>query len=392
VRAVAIVSKQLQQRFGFLHAKRSQSIFRAVAGLIHGGRLWLTGLGRDLPGSSSDKHRIKAADRLLGNSSLQAELPALYRAFAEFLLERIARPILFVDGTDISTKVCELRAALWFDGRALIVYSEAHSIGRDQNPDVHREFLRHLAKVLPAHCKPILVTDAGFHYPWFDEVLRAGWDFVGRIRNRTTILVDGKWQPNKTLHRRAHNQAQNLGELRFNQRHERTYRFVLSKKRRSKNRAARTLRGTISQDVADKRYTAAAREPWLLATSVNGENARTVVKMYAGRMQVEESFRDSKSHRIGWSLSSSRSRPERVAVLLFLAALATVIVHVAGVAAEKLNLQRQFQANTTRKHRVLSVFFLGWRVLQTDTELPAYEIHAALLELSRIGMGPLAHA
>lgn len=388
MRAVTIVRHHLKRRFEFLHAKRAQSLFRAVTGLVRGGRLWLTGLGRDLPGSSSDKHRIKAADRLLGNASLQAQLPILYGAFAQFLLARIRRPVLFVDGTDISTKVCELRAGLWFDGRALILYSEAHPIGKDQNPSVHRTFLRNLAKVVPAHCRPILVTDAGFHYQWFDEIQRLGWNFIGRIRNRTSILFDGKWLPNKTFHHRARGQAQDLGHLCFNKAHERLYRFVLAPKRRSKHRAIRTLRGTISQDVKDKRCTSAAREPWLLATNLTREGAKTVVQMYARRMQVEESFRDSKSHRLGWSLSSSRSSPERVAVLLFVAAIATVIVHAVGLAAEKIHLERGFQANTTRRRRVLSLFFLGSRVLQTDTPLPAAGIHAALMRLVRIAAGP----
>ncbi|XXF08310.1 transposase [Pseudomonas sp. D2-3] len=38
--------------------------------------------------------------------------------------------------------------------------------------------------MLPDQCVPILVTDAGFHRPWFQAVEAKGWYYVGRVRNR----------------------------------------------------------------------------------------------------------------------------------------------------------------------------------------------------------------
>ena len=43
-------------------------------------------------------------------------------------------------------------------------------------------FLAHLRAVLPVGCAPILITDAGFRGPWFREVERYGWDWIGRVR------------------------------------------------------------------------------------------------------------------------------------------------------------------------------------------------------------------
>lgn len=80
-----------------IHAKQWSALWRAVTGLIQGGQLWLTALGRSLPGATTDKHRIKAADRLLDNPALQRALPKLYAGLAAMLLRRIRRPIILID-------------------------------------------------------------------------------------------------------------------------------------------------------------------------------------------------------------------------------------------------------------------------------------------------------
>jgi hypothetical protein len=53
----------------------------------------------------------------------------------------------------------------------------------------------------------------------------------------------------------------------------------------------------------------AAREPWVLATSIN-LSAHKVIRKYATRMQIEECFRDLKAPRQGWSLDYVRSETE----------------------------------------------------------------------------------
>ncbi len=52
------------------------------------------------------------------------------------------------------------------------------------------------------------------------------------------------------------------------------------------------------------------REPWLLVTSLPARQslARRVVNLYAKRMQIEEAFRDLKSHRFGMGFEDSRTR------------------------------------------------------------------------------------
>ena len=383
MRAIYSVVRELFACFSFLHAKQRGALLRAAKGLISGGRLSLTGLGRHLPGKTTEKHRIKAADRLLGSSPLQTQLVALYRAFAHWMLQGIHRPVLLVDLTGLTPRTFELRVALAFDGRALPLYSEVFAEGFERYPPIHREFLGRLATVIPSWCKPILVTDAGFHYPWFDAVRALGWDFVARIRNSTMVHVADEWVSNKHLYSQANDQNQDLGEVLVGKNRTRCWHMILSKKPISKHRVRKKSRGKSGQPRADNSYTNSAREPWLLATTLQ-TSASSVVATYSTRMQVEECFRDSKSHRLGWALTDARSRIPRLAVLLFVGAIATSLVNAVGVAAEKLKFHRHFQANTTTHRRVLSFFFLGRRVLETHTRISSHAIRTALADIRRI--------
>jgi hypothetical protein len=117
------------------------------------------------------------------------------------------------------------------------------------------------------------------------------------------------------------------------------------------------------RDYGCERQKRAAREPWILATSLTAW-AKKVVTMYALRMQIEETFRDTKSHRFGIALSHARTRStSRADMLVLLAAYAHVLYMLLGLAAEEAGLQRRFQANTVSNRRVLSLALLGRLVL-----------------------------
>ena len=107
--------------------------------------------------------------------------------------------------------------------------------------------------------------------------------------------------------------------------------------------------------------------PWLLATSLphhRGAGAR-IKRIYAQRMQIEETIRDLKSHRFGFALRYARTkRAERLEALLLVAALASFLLWLLGLAAADRQWTRHFQANTERRRPVLSTVFLGqelWR-------------------------------
>ena len=97
-------SSLLQRWFGgntpFMHRGRQVSLLAAVEGLLCGGTLTLTHLGRSLRGAAHAKHKIKRIDRLLGNGHLQRECRQVYAALARRLLRGVRRPVIVVDWSD----------------------------------------------------------------------------------------------------------------------------------------------------------------------------------------------------------------------------------------------------------------------------------------------------
>jgi hypothetical protein len=306
------------------------------------------------------------------------------------LLRRIRRPVILIDWTGGgSSAFYILCATLCFRGRALPLCSRTFPVKRKCSPKAQHEFLEELVGLIPRHCCPILVTDAGFHTEWFDAVRSVGWDFIGRLRGRKKALRDGRLVPIEELHALAGKRPMCLGTCFLKSLRNKTprpFRFVLSAKPKVKGRHRITTLGTKGRNTADRQRSAAAREPLLLVTSLP-QRARVIVATYRTRMQIEETFRDLKSHRYGWSLEDVRCRtPARVDVLLLVAALATVAMHMLGLAARQLRLDHGIQANTQRKRPVFSTFFLAKLLIPRgrSAEIPDRLLNAALAQLRQI--------
>jgi len=377
VRSIEILREKLSNDFNFLHSRRQHSLWHAVDALMVGGRLWLTALGRDMKGPAREKHRIKAADRLLGCSAIQENLVTMYRALAAWLLRGSPRPVLLVDWTACGHEHFVLRVGVPFGGRSILLYGIVVPREKQENRALQGEFLKTLATIIPSHCRPVIVTDAGFHRHWFEQVAALNWDYIGRIRGNFHVTLKGKKAHFSKLFTRARSRPVDLGlaEVGANRRDQR--RLVLSSKPKPKGRRRLTRNGERGRRDSDITAAAGAKEPLLLVTSLTCA-AYKVVTTYATRMQIEESFRDLKSHRYGCAFSCSKSRdPRRVAVLMMIATLTCIAWFVVGRAAENCKLQRHFQANTIRDRRVLSLLTLGRRIVQTATRIPIPDLRAA---------------
>lgn len=379
---ISLLEKWLQRNTRFMHQKRAGSLEAAVEGLLRGGRLRLTQLGRALNGSARPKHKIKRVDRLLGNRHLHLERARIYQAVARWLLSGVARPVIVVDWSD-----CEpghqwlmLTAALVVGGRAIPVYEEVHRLSGYNSPGTHRRFLKALAGVLPGECRPILITDAGFRGPWFRAVEQLGWDWIGRVRNRIKVCMDGSdaWCFTTALYREATHRVCHLGWCQLS--HKRPYGahlYLVKVSRRGRGRPVKRHGAGVTAQRFRKLY----KDPWLVATSLPHEAGmgRRVMKLYAKRMQIEETFRDLKDERwaFGMALARSSSRARRE-VLLLIATLATLQLWLVGLAATARGWMRHFQANTERRRAVLSVIFLAREVLKH----PGYALEYAELKTS----------
>jgi hypothetical protein len=183
MRATRLLDNFLGKHCQGVHKKRMTALLTLTAALTTGKKLSVTGLGRAICNHTATKHNIKRADRLIGNAALHQDRTLIYHAMAKLIIGQQRRPVILIDWSDLSADggFHLLRASVPVDGRALTVYEETHHQRYNANPRVQQRFLQRLKAVLPPHCHPIVVTDAGFRTPWFRAVQALGWDFVGRV-------------------------------------------------------------------------------------------------------------------------------------------------------------------------------------------------------------------
>jgi hypothetical protein len=344
----------------FMHAARLAAVMKVVEGIIKGDRLSPATIGRNLPGLARPKHGIKSVDRLLGNAHLARDRRSIFRAAGHRLLSGCSQPVVLIDWTQSGGAHQALVAAVPIGGRAMPVYIEVHPLKKLGNVAVETRFLAALKAVLPEECRCIIVSDAGFKGPFFQAVRDLGWDFVGRVRGTTkAISSNGQKISKEQFYARASTTAADLGTFGLFVKQRIPCRLLLVRKRRRPGRKRPPPKCKEERELRQS-----ALDPWLLATSLPERDADFIVSVYAKRMQIEETFRDAKSHRFGWSLGTVRlSTPQRMAALLALAAIALIVVTLIGMAAERSGAHRAYQANTATR-RVLSFFALACAILR----------------------------
>lgn len=380
---VKLLHKQLQKN-GSIHKKRLSSLFDIVETAMQTQYVTLTGLGRRLPSSAKIKHKIKKVDRLLGNKHLQQERIEIYKQLSRRLIGKRKTPHIIVDWSPIAegSQYYLLRASLAHKGRAITTYEECHPNSKNANAKVHKEFLNTLKEILPSHSQPIIITDAGFRNSWFNQVAEQGWHWIGRVRHNTFYQVVNTllWQRVTSLHAKATGQAKQLGEVLLARANPLNCYFYLYK-RETKGRQKKTLFGEICRQSTSLKCAKRGREPWLIASSMNSP-ANIIIKLYGKRTQIENSFRDTKNQRVGFSLNDTGTRNiERLNILLMIVYIASIGLWFIGQCAKENKQHYQFQANTVKDRDVLSNIYLGWQILfSAENLLTNSEIKATLVK------------
>jgi predicted small integral membrane protein len=361
--AQRIIQDLLQTECGAIHAKRRATLALMVqASCI--GHLSLIGISRRLDTATALRHRVKRCDRLLGNLHLSHEKLDVYRAMAQRILIGNPRPAIVIDWSDLSADRSQhlLRAALVVKGRAVVLYEEVHPMKQYGSPRVHERFLKQMRALLPQHSRPILITDAGFRAPWFKLCNRLKFDWVGRIRNRDMVRAHARadWVGCKALYAGATTTPQDLGAFEYVRSNPVACRLVLYKKPDC-HRQAKTAFGKRARCRHSLKQAKTQTEPWLLAASpgLTELDARAMVDLYSGRMQIEQSFRDVKNPRWGLGLSLSQTtRSDRLAILLLIGALAMFALWLIGLAAQARGYRVNF-GSRAREASTLSVISLA---------------------------------
>ena len=385
----SLIDTHLKRLCQGLHKTRTAALLIVTIACVRGKKLSVTGLGRAIKSGTDEKHNIKRADRLIGNTGLNHDRKQIYKAMAKLIIGQQMRPIVLVDWSDLSADgyFQVLRASLPIGGRALTLYEEVHPENRLGSTKIESRFLETLQELLPNGSRPILVTDAGFHTPWFKAIRNLGWDFVGRVGGHIMITphLENKWVRVEHVFATATARARYIGYRDIAKSNPMKCHAYLLKKRKV-GREMKTVFGSRSNAQQSNKHAKRERTPWLIITSLEGGASltRKVMKIYRARMQIEESFRDIKNSRWGLSLDEAKSySTERYENLLLIGALATFAIHLVGQAATLNNLQRKFQANTVVTRNILSTFFLGCRVLlKNPTRFRREDIEQALHALS----------
>ena len=398
MRTIEIVSRVIRDCKDYMHLARWQRLADLSSAALNGQALALTQLALGSASKTTVRHRVKAVDRLLGSASFAAEHLDIYRTLAARWLTGASPLLIVVDWSSLSADMHWhwLRASVVVEGRSMTLYEEVHPRRHLAAYAVHRRFLERLACVLPAQsCAPVVLTDAGFRGTWFALIKAQGWHWVGRVRNREHVcrvtsseqrIADKKsprWFPAKELYASASATSEDLGLFDSTRSRPNRCRFVRVK-RLSKARTRRYASGKAHCNSQSKKLSAAAREPWLLSCSLGLAHlsAEAIVQLYAQRMKIEQSFRDTKNERLGLGLTRSRSHgQQRLEALLLIGHIAGIAKRLIGEAAKSMQLQLELISRKQAKHHhraEISVLTLATRVIANPTLM------------QRIG-DPLAH-
>lgn len=383
--ATTILNKILPIVSPNMHKTRRKALSACVLSLAQGSLCTVTSIGRGIQSKAYEKHRIKRSDRLLSNSNLRREALSIYAYICQlFIIQR--RPIISVDWSDLDARgqYFLIRASTAFEGRSITLYEEVHDKSTKEKPITHQKFLQVLKALLPVKAKPIIVTDAGFKTPWLDEVLKQGWDYVGRVRKPRKYydITHNTWHCISTLYPKASCVPMSL-ELTHRNSSPITSQFVLYKSS-YKGRQSITQKGQKRKSGTSLKAARGAKDPWLLISTlpVNRHFAKRCVKIYETRMQIEEGFRDLKSRRFGLGFELSYTfKIERLINLMLLTTLAAVLLILLGKVIELSGYAKRFQVNTIRKRRILSHFYLGKRAVMTRFQISKNEWRDGIRQL-----------
>ncbi|WP_289347336.1 IS4 family transposase [Pantoea stewartii] len=355
-----------QDALGSFHKYRQSALVDATVALIKGASLTLTRIGRFLPGQAQVKNKIKRVDRLLGNESLQKDIPMIFKSIISMLTSKLSLCVIAVDWSGYpSQEYHVLRASLICDGRSIPLLSHIVPSSKQNSSEIQKGFLNALAETIKPETKVIVITDAGFRNAWFSHIKSLGWDFVGRIRGNTQLQLNNNgegWL--RTGEIIAGDRPEYLGEGTLSQSTPCDGRFCFETAK-PKGRKHKRARCRIRRSKQVRCGRSAAKEPWLLFVSSAEFKPREIMKLYSRRMQIEQNFRDEKSERFGFGLRASYSRSAgRIQVLSLLATLSTIVLWLLGFHAENKGLHLRYQANSIKSRRVISYLTLAKNILR----------------------------
>lgn len=367
-----------------------RTLWQASASLILSRQLSISTIGRLLSRESKVKHNIKCIDRLFGNKSLFRNRHVFYQEICRRLVVS-NNPLISIDWSGLS--YCGgyyiLRASLSAKGRSVTLYEEVHTRKYCTNLMVHKKFLEKLKELLPSKCKPIIITDAGFRCTWFKLVINLDWYFVGRVRHNSNFFKGNKCKRINSLNPSL--KPNLIPEILLTQSHKLKC-DLYTIKQKKKYRIKKNLAGKKIESSVSKKHERGGRDPWIIASNLDKRffSKTQVIKFYYTRMQIEESFRDTKSPHFGLGLRICRSNSvQRLTISLLIATITAMTLYLIGIAAKKQKIDKDLQVHSLYHIKTFSDFNIGWLVImrasivKQSCKITAKNIREAIITLSQ---------
>lgn len=380
------LSKSLPKSLHFKRAKCLTNIIESMQG--YSKNISINEIGRHLQRNTDLKHKIKTADRFVGNGKINADIPDICAGIANFVYSDFRELCVLIDWSGCCQKnMFVLQASVAFKGRSLPIYASIHHQKDTENVVVHDDFLEKLYEIIPKNIKVTIVTDAGFHRDWFVKVKSLGWEFIGRVYSKYYYKLENtnNWRKVAQIQFPKVATPLKIGKIELGKTkiplscYLYTYKNRLSRKKHKPNK----------YPDHEKAFSKYYRSGWVIVSSLN-ISARCLISYYKKRMQIEQNFRDIKNRDMGLGLSRNKSNSKnRAEVLYFIAMLLIIILWWIGYCGEMIGCHRKYQANTIKSHRVISFITLGKLIGIHNRELEVWPLFLKakkLLAYDYVGM------
>ncbi len=380
------LSKSLPKSLHIKRAKCLTNIIESMQG--YSKHISVNEIGRHLKRNTDLKHKLKAADRFVGNNKINADIPVICKEIAHFTFNHFKVLCVLVDWSGACQKdMYVLQASVAFEGRSLPIYAEVHHKIDTENVITHNGFLDRLHKIIPKHIKVTIITDAGFHRDWFAKVKDIGWEFIGRVYSKYYYKLEGTndWLGVSAIKFRRVAEPIKIGKIELGKSKNSLGCYLYAYKHRLSRKKHKPNKYPDHEKAFSKYY----HSGWVIVSS-SDKPARYLISYYKKRMQIEQNFRDIKNQDLGIGLRRNKSKSQnRAEVLYFIAMLLIIILWWIGYCAEMIGCHRKYQANTVKSHRVISFVTLGKLILIHDQKMviwPHFRDSIKILSESYVGL------
>lgn len=321
-----------------VHGSRVLSLANGVVGVVQAAAVGVHVIGRGLAEAMSldPKHAIKQVDRMLSNAGI-----TIWEWFSKWVMFVVGvrkEIVVALDWTEFD-KDKHSTIALYLvtsHGRATPLIWKTVDKGelKDRRNEYESDVIYRLHDSLPSDVSVTLLADRGFgDQARFEFLDVLGWQYAIRFRQGITVTWNDESKP-------AIEWIPKSGHAKI-------------------LRDAQITREKTAVAAIVVKHQKGMKEAWCIASNLRDKTAQQIVKLYARRFTIEETFRDIKDNHFGMGLSATQiGVPARRDRLLFIAAIAQALLTMLGAAGEAVGLDRTLKANTV-KTRTMSLFNQG---------------------------------